>query len=102
MHMKLRKLQEGSRCKNSHPKSIKTTNFDISIIHPSRLAACHREALLCLSRMTQSLKTHFNMYTETFKQQQGSPCKILIHNVVQRHILTDSKNGEQASIFDRV
>ena len=40
------------------------------------------------------------MHTETFKRQQGSPCKILIHNVVQRQILTDSKNEEQASVLN--
>ena len=70
------KRKQGSLCKNSHQRCFETTNFD-------RL---HREELLFVPRYTHRLNsfrsstitqqnTHFNMYIETSKQQQGFPCK---------------------------
>ena len=75
MYTKISKRKQGSPCKNSHQRCFQTTNFD-------RL---HREELLFVPRYTHRLNsfsstttqqnTHFNMYIETSKQQQGVPCK---------------------------
>ena len=75
MYTEICKRKQGSPCKNSHQRCFETTNFD-------RL---HREELLFVPRYTHRLNsfsstitqqnTHFNMYIETSKQQQGFPCK---------------------------
>ena len=75
MYTEISKRKQGSPCKNSHQRCFETTNFD-------RL---HREELLFVPRYTHRLNsfsstitqqnTHFNMYIETSKQQQGFPCK---------------------------
>ena len=75
MYTEISKRKQGSPCKNSHQRCFETTNFD-------RL---HREELLFVPRYTHRLNsfsstitqqnTHFNMYIETSKHQQGFPCK---------------------------
>ena len=75
MYTEISKRKQGSPCKDSHQRCFETTNFD-------RL---HREEWLFGPRQTHRLNsfsntlsqqnTHFNMYIETSKQQQGSPCK---------------------------
>ena len=74
MYTEISKRKQSS-CKNFHQRCFGATNFD-------RL---HREELLFVPRYTHRLNsfsspitqqnTHFNMYIETSKQQQGFPCK---------------------------
>ena len=77
MYTEISKQKQGSPCKNSHQRCFQTTNFDRlhreELLFVPRYIYTHR--LNSFSSTISQQNTHFNMYIETSKQQQGFPCK---------------------------